>query len=78
MMTHEFNPRPMFGKHSYLSEQLILNSYTNNVSKGLFMIDPHITRMPFPLITMFSIEKRRELAKRHLGKALIDLKNLGV
>jgi len=78
-MTSEFNPdRSMFGKHSYLNEQAILRNVQGHASKGLFVIDPHLIKINFPLVSLMSVERRRNLAKKHFENAIISLNKMGV
>jgi len=78
-MTSEFNPdKSMFGKHRYLTEQMILGNAQGHLSKGMFVIDPHIIKMNVPFVSLMDVEHRRKLARKHFGNALKSLKELGV
>lgn len=78
-MTSEFNPeKSMFGKHRYLTEQMILGNAQGHLSKGMFVIDPMLIRVNFPFISLISIEHRKKMARKHFGNALKSLKELGV
>ncbi len=74
----EFNPQPMFGKHNFVTEQIILGHAMKEAERGNFMIDPNIARMGFPFMELIPMERRRNTAKHHYEQALRHLHNMGV
>lgn len=76
-MTYEFNPQPMFGKHKFINEQFILNDAMIHSTMATSSILKE-SDILVPYIGIISFEKRRELAKSQLGKAIDKLKELGV
>lgn len=77
-MTQEFNPRPLFNKHRFITEQLILGNATNAADRASFLIDPNIIKVSFPFIDLIPVNRRREKAKEHFEQALQHLHNMGV
>lgn len=77
-MTQEFNPDPMFSKHRFITEQIILGHAITEADRGSFMIDPNIIRVSFPFMELIPAEKRRAKAREHFEKALKHLHNIGV
>ena len=74
----EFNPRSLYGKHSFLTEQLFIGQAMRNIDQGILMIDKRISRLNIPLIDLLPIEKRRALAKHKFANAVAILEGLGV
>lgn len=77
----EFNPRPLFGKHSYVVEEIILNHYANAVEKALFWANPKLINMDQPfraIINLKSPESRKRKIRDNLERAKKFLHDLGV
>lgn len=83
IMTREFNPESMFGKHSFITEQFFAAAWDGHMSDAVFFIDQNISRQfgdvkPWFLSELIPLERRRHLVQKNLDKALDSLKAVGV
>lgn len=68
-------PETLFGKKPFTEERKVLSSFTHDIEKGTFWIDPMLFGLA-PELMLFSEEFREKQAKKHLERAKVKLESI--
>lgn len=76
--TVEFNPKQsLFGKESYVREQLHLESFAMSVDSAIAMVEPLAVAFPIPT-ERFHFSYRLRQVKKNLERARKSLEDVGL